>query len=265
METLNEERKHTEDGRLYVVLQGGQLAKAEISAEQIKRDVELLEEVYQFIKEKCQLSGLLRQVSPGDQLLLDSFSDASSYSAICASQRRVPLFSDDGLLRIPLRNSYEVTGFSSQALVRHAAAQGKLEQNELYDAQLDLLKLQYRYILVNDKFLIYAFKRSDYSPGAEFDLVLQEASRREVAVESMAVAAGNFFKDLWLTPLPTLSKSLALHSVLAAITQHHHPRKTVLLLLTYLRGEMNLVPHLYVDIQRQASQWLKIAHSKDAA
>jgi tetratricopeptide (TPR) repeat protein len=261
-ESLNEERKHTNKGRLYLTMQGTQLASNEISAEKIRSNVALLEEVERFIKERCEVTGLLKQTEEAHQVLLESFNDSIAYTAICASQRNIPLLSDDGLLRLPLRNSYAVSGFSSQTLLRYAAARGKLSQEELYDAQLELLKLQYRYIAVDGKLLIYSFQQAGYSAIAEFDLVLQEASRREVASESIATTAGNFLKDLWLTPIPMVSRSLTLHSVLTAITQHHRPRRTLGLLLAYLRGEMELVPHLYADILEQASQWLAIAHPK---
>jgi hypothetical protein len=262
-ESLNEERKHTDKGRLYLILNGAQLVSSEIPAEIIKGNVALLEEVECFIKEKCEVTGLLKQTAEADQQLLDGLSDSAAYTAISASQLKVPLLSDDGLLRIPLRNSFSVRGFSSQTLLRYAAARGKLSQEELYDAQLELLKLQYRYIAIDDKLLIHSFERAGYSASQEFDLVLEEAGRREVALESIAATAGNFLKDLWLTStIPTVSKSFTLHRVLGAITQHHHPRKTLVLLIAYLRREMDLVPHLYADIRRQTSQWLAIAHPR---
>jgi tetratricopeptide (TPR) repeat protein len=261
-ETLNEERKHVEKGRLYVMLNGAQLVRREISAEIIKGNVALLEKIEQFIKDQCEVTGLLKQPNEADQMLLEEFNDAAAYTAICASQLKAPLLSDDGLLRIPLRNSYQISGCSTQTLLRYAASREKLNQEELYDAQLELLKLQYRYIAVDDKLLIYAFNRVGYSPRAEFDLVLEEMGRREVAVESIAVTAGNFLKDLWLTSVPPVSKSLTLHRLLAAICQHHNPRKTLSLLLRYLRSQMNLVPHLFADIRVQTSQWLTIAVSQ---
>lgn len=258
-ETLTEERKHTEKGRLYVMLQGGHMVKSEISSEQVKKDVQLLEEVYQFVRQKCHVTGLVRQVSDTAQILIDSFSEASAYSAICASQRKLPLFSDDGLLRLPLRNNYEISGFSSLTLLRHAHAVGKLTENELQDILLGLLSLQYRYIGVDDKLLIYSFARSGYSASKEFDLVLEELGRREVSIQSIAINGGNFLKDLWLASIPAATKSLTLHRLLAAVTKNRAPRETLRLLLTYLRREMNLVYHLYRDIHEQTNQWFAIA------
>lgn len=258
-ETLVEERKHIEEGRKYLTLQSGHLVKFEIAGDEVKRDVELLENVYQFVKEKCHVTGLVRQVAGTAQILIDSFSEASSYSAICASQRKLPLFSDDGLLRLPLRNNYEILGFSSLTLLRHVHALGKLTDDELYDSLLTLLSLQYRYIGVNDKLLIYSFARSGYSASKDFDLVLEELGRREVSIQSIAINGGNFLKDLWLIPIPAATKSLTLHRLLAAVTKNHAPRETLRALLTYLRSEMNLVLHLYKDIHGQTNQWFAIA------
>jgi tetratricopeptide (TPR) repeat protein len=262
-ETLVEERRHVEEGRKYLSLQGGQLVKFEISADEVKKDVQLLEDVLHFVKEKCHVTGLLRQVANGDQLLLDNFSEASAYSAICASQRKLPLLSDDGLLRLPLRNNYQVTGFSTLTLLRHAHAGGKLTEEELHDSVLALLGLQYRYVAVNDKLLTYSFARSGYSAGKEFDLVLEELGRREVSIDHIVVSAGNFLKRLWITPtIPPAIKSLTLHRLLAAMTIQHPARMTLRKLLGYLEIEMNLVIQMYEDIRRQTNQWFTIARSK---
>ena len=89
--------------------------------------------------------------------------------------------------------------------------------------------------------------------------MLNEIGREEVTVESIAVAAGNCLKDLWLLSIPDASKSLTLHRVLSVITTHHHRQKTGRALLTYLRPRMNLVLHLYMDIHQQTKQWLAAA------
>jgi tetratricopeptide (TPR) repeat protein len=259
IESINEESRYTASGRKYFVMIGGRLDVREIPPETIQRDAALLEEVRSFVKEKCVITGLLRELVDADQILVDSFGDASSYTAILAAQKGLRLLSDDGLLRMPLRNSHGVDGFSTQTLLRKAADRGVLSKEELFDAQLSLLRLQYRYIPVNDELLIYAFNKCDYSPGEDFQLVLEEIGRKEVNIESIAVAVGNFLKDLWLLSIPDVSKALTLHAVLSVITTHHHRRKTALALLTYLRPRMNLVLHLYADIQQQTKRWLAVA------
>jgi nucleoside phosphorylase/tetratricopeptide (TPR) repeat protein len=261
IESSNEESKHTGSGRKYFVLIDGRLNMREIPPEDIQRDAALLEEVRCFIKEKCEITGLLQELGDADQILIDSFGDASSYTALLAAQKGLRLLSDDGLLRMPLRNGHGVNGFSTQTLLRHAGERGILGKEDLFDSLLSLLSLHYRYIPVSDELLIYAFSKCGYSPCADFQLALEEIGRKEVTIESIAVAVGNFLKDLWLLSIPDVSKALALHSVLSVITTHHHRQKTALTLLRYLRPRMNLVLHLYADIQQQTKQWLAVAAS----
>jgi tetratricopeptide (TPR) repeat protein len=260
--SINEETLYVESGRSGAVMVAGQLVQRKVPAEKIKQNVCFLEEVKNFIRNKCEPIGLQGALSESDRLLVEVLNDSAAHSAILAAQKSVPLLSEDGILRLPLRQGHGVESFSTWALLTHAATQGHLTGEELNDDLLSLLKLQYRYIPVDDKLLMHSAKKDGFLSGESFPLAVEELGHPQITINWIAMTAGNFLKKLWLEPIPASAKSLILHELLAVITKNHEPQPMLRTLLKHLHSITQLVTHCFTDIYRQTKQWAKIVHPK---
>lgn len=260
VETINEENLYTESGRSYVVIMNGQLIKRDITSETIQKNISFLAEVKDFIKSRCELAGLQGALNEADRMLVEVMGHSAAYTIILAGQKQVPLLTDDGLLRMPIRNGHNVESFSTQALLTHAADQNSHSREDLYDSLLRLLHLHYRYIIVNDEFLFHCAKKDLYTVGENFTIAMEELGRPEVSIAYVAGALSSFLKELWLLSLPLTSKSLILHKVLSVITKDHPPQTILRSLLASLYPKMRLITHYYMDIYRQTKQWAAVTH-----
>jgi nucleoside phosphorylase/Flp pilus assembly protein TadD/predicted nucleic acid-binding protein len=260
IDTINDESLYAESGRSYAVVVNGELYRREVPAEAIRENVAFLEQVKEFIKTRCEPTGLVELVKEADEELVEALGRSASYTTILALQKQIPLLSDDGLLRKYLLHARGAEGFSTQTLLTYAAEQGHLTKEELFEAFLQLLRLQYRFISVNDEFLAYCARKDAYSSGENFSLALAELGRPEAPVQWIASNVGNFLKELWLSSIPDVTRSLILDEVLAVITKGHDPQKMLRSLLAYLHPKMKLISHYYMDIYRQVKFWASVAH-----
>lgn len=258
--TINDESLYAATGRSFVVMVDGEPVRREVTAEAIKENVRLLEEVKDFIRSHCEPSGLIEPMKESDEPLAEALVPAEANTAIFAMQKGVPLLSEDGLLRKYLLHERGVEGFSTQTLLNYAHSEGFLTKEELFESVLGLLRLQYRYVSVNDELLSYCARKDAYSSGENFPLALAELGRPEAPIRWLVTALGNFIKELWLLSIPDTSKSLLLHEVLAVITKSHDPQAVLRALLLYLYPKMELIPHYYVEVYRQIKLWASVAH-----
>jgi predicted nucleic acid-binding protein len=259
-ETIQEETLHAESGRSYAATVRGRFVMKDVPAEVIKENVKLLEAVRDFVRKTSVLSGLQRELSDLDKEVIESLGYSASYTCILAAQMQLPLLTDDGLLRAPLRNTYRVESFSTHTLLAHAMERGKLTEEEFYEAVLLLLKLRYRYVPASAALLTHSTVKNGFESGDDFLTVLEELGRGEVSIPWLANIAGDFLKDLWLRSLVDTTKSLLLHAILATITEHHSPQAALRTLLAYLHSQMRLIPHYYIDIYGQTKRWAAVTY-----
>jgi tetratricopeptide (TPR) repeat protein len=260
--TINDETLYVETGHSGVSMVAGQFIQRDVPAEKFRENVRFLEEVKNFIKNECEPVGLQDALEDSDQPLVDVLNPSAAYAAIFARQKGVPLLSDDGLLRLPLSQGYHTQSFSSWALLTYAAAQEHLTEEELHDALLSLLKIEYRYIPVDYKLLLHSARKDGYISGDNFPLAVAELVHPQITILWLAMTAGNFLKELWLLSIPESAKSLLLHELLAVITKKHAPQPTLQTLMAHLHAITQLIPHYFVDIYRQTKQWAKVVHPK---
>lgn len=259
-ETIQEEALHAESGRSYAATVRGRFVMKDVPAEVIRENLELLEAVRGFVRKTSMLSGLQKELSDLDREVIESLGYSASYTCILAAQTGLPLLTDDGLLRVALRNTYGVESFSTHTLLAQAMESGKLAEEEFYEAVLLLLKLRYRYVPASAALLTHSAVKNGFESGDDFLTVLEEMGRGEVSIPWLANIAGDFLKDLWLRSLVDTTKSLLLHAVLAAVTEHHPPQAALRTLLAYLHSQMRLVPHYYMDIYGQTKRWAAVTY-----
>lgn len=257
---LREERRGLESGRLSIGKVGGQYFKEEIPPEAVQRSVDFLEEVKAFVKDECEVIGFDRELSDEDWELIESVGQPAGSSAMLAAQRRVPLLSDDGLLRHLFNNKRDVTGFSSFTLFTHVANKNLMSRTRFYDLTLLLLRMNYRFVTVNADCLMHGARLSGYRGGGDFERALNTLVCKESDTASLAMVAAEFLARLWLIPLPSLLKTFVLRRVLRAATRHHPAKNVISTLRDHARGVMQRAPNHYQSLFGEVKRWADEAH-----
>jgi tetratricopeptide (TPR) repeat protein len=252
---IREERRGLERGKLSIGKFGGQYFKDEIPPEAVKKSVDFLEGVKTFVKDECEVVGFDRELSEEDWALVESVGQPAGSPAMLAAQRRVPLYSDDGLLRHLFNKERGVTGFSSFTLFTHAANKGLMSRSRFYDLTLLLLRMNYRFVPVSVDCLMHGARLSGFRGGGDFERALNTLVCKESDTTSMTMVIAGFLARLWLAPLPALLKTFVLRRLLRAATQHHPAGEVIGPVLDHARGLMQGVPDHYLDLLGELRRW----------
>jgi tetratricopeptide (TPR) repeat protein len=259
-----EERRYVRQGRTTIGKVEGQYTYQEVPPADIQREIEFLEGIKGFIKEKCQIVGLRKELSKQERKLSQVFGSPAAYSVALASQEGVPLLSDDGLLVRYIRANHKVEGFPTHIMFAVAVERKSLSKYRYFELLLSLLRWHYHYIPVNANFLAYCAKKNGYRSGGDFDLALAELGRKETSTDSMVRVASDFLRVIWQSSLPSILKSCVLRRVLSAVTKHHSSADILNPLAVLLSLRLAQLNDDYSEVIRQINRWEEICSSRAA-
>jgi tetratricopeptide (TPR) repeat protein len=257
LSTIIEEKRYVRQGRTTIGKVEGRYMYQEVPPEDIKREIEFLDGIKDFIKDKCQIVGLRKELTKKERKLSQVFGKPAAYSVALASQERMPILSDDGLLVRFIRAEHKVEGFPSHILFGLAVERNTLSKYTYYELLLTLMRWHYHYIPVNANFLMYCAQKSGYRSGGDFDMALAELGRKETSTASMVRVASDFLTMVWLGTLPSILKSFVLRRVLSALTKNQPSTETLNTLALYLSLRMNTLNDYYLEIIWQINHWEK--------
>jgi tetratricopeptide (TPR) repeat protein len=257
-----EEKRYVRQGRTTIGKMEGRYTYQEVPPEDIQREIEFLEGIKEFIKDRCQITGLRKELTKQERKLSKVFGKPAAYSVALASQEGIPILSDDGLLVRFIRATNKVEGFPSHILFGLGVKKKILSKYRYFELLLSLMRWNYHYIPVNANFLMYCAKKSGYRSGGDFDLALAELGRRETTIDSMVKVVADFLTIIWLGPLPSILKSSILRRVLSAITKNHTSTETLNTMTLHLSLRMNSSNSYYLEIIRQINHWEEISSTQ---
>jgi len=218
-----EERRVAEKGRTILIKAGNTLAPLETPPEEVRRNIEFLNGIKEFVKAECEVKGLREEPSSEDRGLFKLFSPSAIYSAVLAQQEQASLLSDDALLRKWARIDRGRVGFSSELLFKLAVERKSLSKTRSHDLRLLLLRCNYHYVTIDAECLLHAAVKSGYRSGRDFNLALQELAHADTTNESLAGVIARFLLATWGGTTPPLLKWFVLRRLLKAITNTHDP------------------------------------------
>jgi tetratricopeptide (TPR) repeat protein len=229
-----EEGRVAQTGRTTLVKSGDTLATLETSPEEVRRNIEFLNGIKEFVKAECEVKGLREELSSEDRDLFTLFSPSAVYSAGLAQQEQAALLSDDAVLRKWARIDRGRVGFSSELLFKRAVERKALSKTRAHDLRLLLLRCNYHYLSIDAECLLHAAEKSGYRSGRDFDLALREIAHANTTTESLAGVIAGFMLVVWGRPIPLLLKWFVLRRILKAITNTHNPAEILRALLNHL-------------------------------
>jgi len=233
-----------------------------VTPDKVKKRLELLENIKEFIKKECKIVGLDEELSEADKKLAEVLTPAALFSIVVAKQKNTILLSDD-LFFLQLSESHSgVQGVSVQMLLRYLRIKGLIVEKEFFEAILYLIKLNYSYILIDEELVTYLFSKNFYKITPDLRLVLEKLGDIRTSDASLVSVTCKFIKSTWLTSIIHTEKTLLIDLILVSITKYHSPEIIIPAVLKGLSISMRFVPQYFDAIKTQILSWAKFNFPK---
>jgi len=194
IETIDDRKISINKGQQIFGKIDGQYKLIYIPPEQVQKTIVLLEKIRDFLsKDKsCEIQGLSRERSEDERNLINALHETTRNSILLAEDLNLPLYCDDRILRVVLKNDYKIKSFSSQALINSAHIKKIISLDERFELQRRMIDLRYEFISINAAFIYTNLKKANYSIE-EIESIISALVRKETTIQSLGVVLGDFF------------------------------------------------------------------------
>ena len=202
--------------------EGGQYIKYVIKPEDVRRDIERLEDLVKWIRENCEVrpcTAALQMNLLHKRELDDLFQPFFIDTLLIASQPGYLLFSDDERLRFYAKTGFnsdagtdfDIDGVWTQVVLEHCISRNLLDRTEYNKMVIKLICLNYYHTEFDAEVLIEAAKQSDWKPSEPYNNLVQALGGQRVSLSFALNVATDFLFELWTQPfLLNQPKSLTL-------------------------------------------------------
>ncbi len=198
----------------------------EIPPEQIQKTVALLERIRDFLSknESCKICGLSKERDINERNLINALHNTSRDSVFLADDLNLPLYCDDRMLRVILRNEYNIKSFSTQPLINLSQAEGIISLNERFELQKEMIDFSYEFVSMDAAFIYFFLKKENYNMNNIQNIITMLASR-ETSIQSLGVVLTDLSFILFTDQLVDSKKKLEIFKgILSQVRINHDLR-----------------------------------------
>ena len=219
--------------------EGGQYINYVIKPEDVRRNIERLEDLVKWIRDNCEVHSctaalqmnLLRKREL-DGLFQPFFID----TLLIASQPECLLFSDDEGLRFYAKTgfnsdagtNFRIDGVWTQVVLEHCVNKNLLDRAEYNKMVIKLICLNYYHTEFDAEVLIEAAKQSDWKLSEPYNSVIQALGGQRVSLSSALNVATDFLFELWTQPIVPSRSDYLTHALLDGLTFGRRPRSVLM-------------------------------------
>jgi tetratricopeptide (TPR) repeat protein len=193
-----------------------------ITAEEVERDIEILEDIMGWIRKNCEIipcTAALNMTVENRQKFNDMVGQSFIDTILIASEPENLLYSDDLLLRSFAKAEFGVDGIWTQILLMHSVEKKIIERNEYNKVIIKLACSHYYFTSIDTGILIKAAKQSKWLPSYPYKTVLQ-TMRGESSIDISALRiSAEFIYRLWCAPISHGQRILLIFSLLDVIAE----------------------------------------------
>jgi len=260
-ETITERKGIQAKGFMVIGKEGDQFVRQEISAEDIKRNLEYLENILKWIGTSCEIlpcKAALTVKRNQRQQLEKTIGLSSIETVLIASEAGAILYTDDERLRSLARCEFKVNGVWTQVLLMKCLNERTLDRGKYNEYVIQLASLNYRHTSVDAFVLIEAAKRSGWAPKPPFTTVLKMLGGLYSNEGSAVVVGTTFIYELFKqTMLPQQRDQLIL-ALLDTITSKRNPGVVLTRLKKGLERNFYLIPLSLTQVLSVIDAWEKL-------
>ena len=192
--------------------EGGQYINYIIKPEDVRRNIERLENLVKWIRENCEVipcAAALQMNLLRKQELDDLFQPFFIDTMLIASQPGCLLFSDDERLRLYAKTGFnsdagtdfDIDGVWTQVVLEHCVNRNLLDRDEYNKMVIKLVCSNYYHTEFDAEVLMEAARQSDWKPSEPYKNLVQALGDQRVSLASALNVATDFLFELWTQPL----------------------------------------------------------------
>ena len=244
-DTIDERKGFESNGFMTIGKEGDKFVKRQISAEDIRRNIQHLEAILCWIDNNCEIipcKAALNIKKGRIQEFNEMFGKSFIDTILISSESGNLLYSDDERLRSFSKSEFKVCGVWSQILFMHCLNNNLLEKSKYNEIIIKLVNLNYYHTSIDADILIEAAKQSNWSPSYPYTTVLKVLSGKFSDEDSALNVGTNFMYELLKQPILSHQRDYLILSLLDTIIAERHRRSILDKLISNIKRRFRLLP-----------------------
>jgi len=242
---------------LSVGKEGDNYIRRERTADQLAAQKNFLERILQFLSENVTtlpVPSLLEENEVTNELrqLLGPISTASIFAA---RAEKLPLHSEDEMLRALARNEWRISGMSAQPVLHELVSKNAVSKEECIEAVARLFFMNFRFILIGADHLMWTLKKLEYHITDETKKILAIFHGPQCTFESAIEVLAETTKRMWIeSPLYHLKIDL-LDAILDALGTNRPTNQVAQHFTGAIRLKLFVAPNAADAIAERVRSW----------
>jgi hypothetical protein len=218
-----------------------------------------LESLQQMLREKCQRVGRSAPLLAAEVALAEIIGADSLDAILLARDRKVPLFSDDMMLRRLAHTEYNVTGLHSPALIEAAQRRECLSDRALNHALGRLVMLNYVRLPVRGAALAEALTLANFYLDRKLLRALDSLFIAGEALDVVLDVLADFYREMWLMPIPPTTRNGLVQISLQNLLRRVPDPRVVARLLQHVRHKFLLLQDRLPEVEAAVTTYRRLS------
>ena len=257
-ETLHKRKAVDRSGFLSIARQGEQFVKHEVSAEDVERQLEWLENLLGWITSDCDVLAhpvSVRMDREKRKQLARILGDETLDSILVATGEGRILYSDDERLRGLAKGEFGVDGVWTQVLLGEALERAAISREQYNEAVVSLVCAGYVHTGIDAHVLLTAARKAEWRPVWPFDAVTDTLRGSNCDDPSAIRVAADFIGLLWMQVIHPEAFDYLVLRILDALTFERTAGVVVSNLAVALKQRFRVNPIAERDVSRLLAAW----------
>ncbi|MGB7290549.1 MAG: tetratricopeptide repeat protein [Thermodesulfobacteriota bacterium] len=244
-EIINQRKMFSNRELMTIVKEGAQFLKKEISAGDVKRNIDYLESIMNWIESNCEVLPCKTALSIKrtwkqelDKTLGQSFID----TILIAGEAGNILYSDDERLRSFAKGELNIEGLWTQIILMDCLNKNIVEKAKYNEIVIKLACSHYYHTSIDADVLIEAARQAKWAPSEPYTTVLQILSGKKSDELSALIVATDFLFELWRQPILAQQRDYLILSLLDVIVTGRNGRRILDGLILNIKKRFFVLP-----------------------
>lgn len=193
-EVIDDRKVSLRKGVTVMGKRGDQHTLDEITSEQVKKALTLLEKVRDFIRDNDQvdIKGFSKEHPEDERDIINALHKSTRDGVLLAQELKVAFYCDDRILRAILLREENMQSFSTQMLLIEALKEKIISLDEKFESQKTMVDMHYSYISIDATFVSTQLKKVDYR-AEEIDSIATSLTNKDTNIQSLGVVLADLF------------------------------------------------------------------------
>jgi hypothetical protein len=229
----------------------------ETTAEELAHKRHNLEEIRDFVHAHTELTSTAAMLTESVQehhKAAEMLGGSTNGALLVARAHKIPLCTDDAILRAMAKNTWDVDGAGSQAILQRMLDKGLLSQDEYNRALVKLVMANYKTIFVNAATAMWALEEHQLVMRPEVIRLFRLFNGPECSEDAAVGAMAELTRLVWLKiPVPQ-ARQLILTLILGTLAVGR-TRRVFAKFASNIRVLFRLLPLAEADILQTVLMW----------